>query len=87
MVGSIFNSSLLNIASDFISVKMKENTGLIAVIAAGKFARPSEIFNIIVISHRWFDSLIINCALTSPLSTSSDILLVIHVASSICNNT
>jgi len=38
--------------SDFISVRIKEKTGLIAVTAVGKLARPAAIFNTSLISHR-----------------------------------
>jgi len=43
---------VLEIVSDFISVRRKEKTGLIAVTADGKLAIPVAIFNVNVISHR-----------------------------------
>jgi len=43
---------LLEMVSDFISVRIKEKIGLIAVMAVGKLARPAAIFNTSLISHR-----------------------------------
>jgi hypothetical protein len=46
-----YHHFLLEVASDFISVRIKEKTGLIAVTADGKLARPEAIFNMNGISH------------------------------------